>query len=186
MVKGATNHSFCAITILALLLLFSYVYMTGTALSEDRSREGLMILIWTDSGKYLAGEDINFSIAVKNQNELPVDISTLQYQVVYTSLNVPVLKGDLAWQRKIKSGDTYYSSKAFFLPDYVPPGRYRITANLISDRGTTLGSADLEVTIEANYLGIARGVSIFLLYVLAVTALFAIIFYYRYSEVEKG
>lgn len=167
-----------------LLIIISLVY-APVALSSDKPQDELMVLIGMDNYEYLAGEDINISITVKNQNKLPVEISTLQYRVLYSSLNMPLMKGDMMWERKLQPDETYSSSKAFSLPDYAPPGKYRIIAQIISSDGNVSGSAGSEITVKANYGGIAVAAGVFLLYALAVISLFSIIFYYSCSEARK-
>lgn len=173
---------------LRVLIFFTIVSLAyipaGAAFIDNQSRDGLQISIWANDSTYPAGEGINISITVKNQDKLPVEISTLQYQVLYDAFNVSVMKGEMAWQRKLKPGDTYSSTKEFFLPDYVPPGKYLIAAHLISTDDKEFGSAILEITLKANYWGIAKAASIFLLYTLAVISLFMIIFH-RNSEARK-
>jgi hypothetical protein len=169
---------------LILLIIIPLVY-TPAALSSDKPQDDLMVLIGTDNYEQLAGENINISITVKNQNKLPVEISTLRYRVLYSSLNMPLVKGDMMWERKLQPDETYSSSKAFSLPDYAPPGKYRIIADMISNDGNVSGSASSEITVKANYVGIAIAAGVFLLYALAVISLFSVIFYYSCSEARK-
>lgn len=171
------------VLIFFIIVLLAYIPAEAEVI-DYQSRDGLLISIWTNDNTYLAGEGINISITVKNQDKLPVEISTLEYQVLYGAFNVSVMKGELAWQRKLKPGDAYSSSKEFFLPDYAPPGKYLIAAHLISGDEKEFGTAILEITLKANYWGIAKAVSIFLLYTLAVVLLFIIIFH-RCSEARK-
>lgn len=168
--------------VLILLAVVSFAYMqAGIALSDDKAHEGLAVLTGKEDGKYFAGEDINISIIVKSKS-LPAELTTLRYQVIYDSLNVPVVKGVVA--REIQPNYTYNSSRR--LPDYAPPGRYRMVIDLISTEGEVLGSASSELTIEANYAGIAKAVGIFVLYSSAVLILFWLTFYYGSSEAGKS
>lgn len=170
--------------VLILLIIIPLVY-TPAALSSDMLQDDVLVLIRTDNYEYIAGENINISITAKNQNKLPVEISTLQYRVLYTSFNMPLLKGDMMWERKLQPYETYSSSKAFSLPDYAPPGKYGIIAQIISSDGNISGSAGSEITVKANYVGIAVAAGVFLLYALAVISLFSIIFYCSCSEARK-
>lgn len=172
------------IHVLILLMIIPLVY-TPAALSSEIHQEDVMVLMGTDNYEHLAGENINISITVKNQNKLPVEISTLRYRVLYSSLNMPLVKGDMMWERKLQPDQTYSSSKAFSLPDYAPPGKYRIIADLISNDGNVSGSAGSEMTVKANYGGIAVAAGVFFIYAIAVMALFAIIHYCRCSEARK-
>ncbi len=170
--------------VLILLIIIPLVH--ASTLSTDKPQDGLMVLIGMDNYEHLAGEDINISITVKNQDKLPVEISTLRYRVLYSSLNMPLVKGDMMWERKLQPDETYSSSKAFSLPDYAPPGKYHIIADMISNDGNISGSAGSEITVKANYGGLAAASGVFLLYAIAVMALFAIIHYCRCSEARKG
>lgn len=163
---------FSLTSVLILLIVVSFVYTSaGKALGDDKSHEELVVLTGKEDGKYFAGEDINISIIVKSNNEWQVDLPTLRYQVIYDSLNMPVVKGVVA--REIQPYYTYHSSRR--LPDYAPPGRYRLVIDLISTEGVVLGSASSELTIEANYAGIAKAIGIFVLYSSAVLILFWLI-----------
>ncbi len=179
MLLNGKNYSL--LLVLILLIIVSFTNMPAVAISsEDQSRIEPMVLINTDDSRYIAGEKINISIIVKNQNEWPAD-PILQYQVVYDPLNMPIVKGVVA--RDIQSNYTYNSYKT--LPDYAPPGRYRIVVSLVSIEGKVLGSASSELVIEANYVGIAGAVALFILYFSSVLMLFWFIFYCRRFEQGK-
>lgn len=156
--------------------------MPGAAISsEDQSQDVPMVLIRTDNNKYVAGEKINISITVNSLKDLPVE-PILQYQVVYSSLNMTVVKGVVA--RDIQPNYTYNSVKV--LPDFAPPGRYNIVALLVSKEGNVLGSASSELVIEANYAGIAGSFAVFLLYGSSVIILSWFLFYcQRYEQGDQ-
>ncbi|MEE9176056.1 MAG: hypothetical protein V3U19_07765 [Thermodesulfobacteriota bacterium] len=175
------------IRVLFLLIVVSSAFIPYVvSASNERSNDGLRISVWTEKEDYLAGEEINFSIVVENHNKKLVDLSVLRFQVVFGSLNIPVLKDEIRWRRSIGPGETYSSSKVFSLPDYAPPGRYSIEAYIISGEGDAFGPAKAEITVDANYLGLAKALGILLFYILAVLILFFLIYYSRRPEVKKG
>ncbi len=169
------------LTVLMLLTIVSFTNMPAVAISsDDRSQIEPMVLISTDSSKYISGEKINISIIVKDQNEWPAE-PILQYQIVYVPLNMQIVKGVVA--RDIQPNYTYNSYKT--LPDYAPPGKYRILVSLVSIEGNVLESASSELVIKANYVGIAGAFALFTLYFLSVLMLFWFIFYCRRFEQGK-
>lgn len=169
-----------------LFAFFSIVFtQSGTSLSNDQNGTNIIIILDTDDSRYIAGESINFSITVKNQNEWPIDISILEYNIIYTTLNMPVLKGNMIWERTILPDEIYSSSKPFLLPDYAPPGEYRINAQLISVAGESLESGSLDIIVKTNYAGMFKAITIFFVYVFLVLSLFRFIYYNSYSEGGK-
>lgn len=167
-----------SIQVLFLLIIFSLTCLPVAAISGDnQSRGEPLVLVRTDATEYIAGERINISITVRNENNWNVE-PVLQYEIVYDNLNLPVVKGVVA--RDIQPNYNYSLFKT--LPDYAPPGKYQMVISMVSNNGKVLGSASSDLVIEANYAGMGGAVALFVLYGSSVLILFYFIIYCLHFE----